>query len=120
MSGSSPIVNGIPDWHVFFPENEEIRHGDVTSDTSSASGEPRKIALACPDKEEEESEDDELSPRNHKFMLYQSRLLARYLLRDVWVRFDGLFECKAVWEKDGIVVGDVRVKRGMVGFGEED
>jgi hypothetical protein len=106
------------------PDNEVAQVVDIASDAPS-SEEPRKIALACPDKEgenvdDDDDGDDELSPRNHKFMLYQSRLLARYLLRDVWVRFDGLFECKAVWEKDGVVVGDVRVKRGLVGFGDED
>jgi len=64
-------------------------------------------------------EEDEISPTNEKFVLYQSRMLARYLLRDVWVRLEGRYECKATWEVDGVGM-EVRLRRALVGFGDED
>jgi len=64
-------------------------------------------------------EEDKISPTNEKFVLYQSRTLARYLLRDVWIRLEGRYECKATWEVDG-VGREVRLRRALVGFGDED
>lgn len=69
--------------------------------------------------EEEEVENNDISPTNEKFVLYQSRALARYLLRDVWVRFEGRYEYKATWEVDA-VVRSVRLKRAVVGFAGDD
>lgn len=71
------------------------------------------------EEEEEEEENNDISPTNEKFVLYQSRALARYLLRDVWIRFEGWYECKATWEVDA-VVRSVRLKRAVVGFAEDD
>ena len=81
---------------------------------------PRKIVLSSPRPQKEEVEkEDEISPTNERFVLYQSRTLARYLLRDVWVRLEGRYECKATWEVDG-VGREVRLRRALVGFGDED
>ncbi|KAF1841931.1 uncharacterized protein K460DRAFT_293553, partial [Cucurbitaria berberidis CBS 394.84] len=106
--GMTPIVNGVPQWDAFELD-------DVHSETERLNdGSPRKIELSSPKKK---SAHDNLSPTDPKFMLYQSRLLAKYLLWDIWVRFDGLCECRATWEADG-EVRDVRVKRALVGFGD--
>lgn len=62
---------------------------------------------------------DELSPTNPKFMLYQSRFVAKYLVWDIWTRFDGLCECKATCEIGG-EINEVRLKRACIGFGDTE
>jgi hypothetical protein len=118
-SGSTPVVNGVPQWDAFTPVDEEPIHKTEahlpTTDLQTPNSSPRKIILSSPQKKEEH---DKLSPKNPKFMLYQSRLLAAYLLRDIWMRFDGLYECRATWEADGEVKG-VRLRRALVGFGQD-
>jgi hypothetical protein len=86
------------------------------SNTKAPDSSPHKLVLSI--QENRKQEYDKLGPRNPKLVLYQSRHLALFLLRDIWVRFDGLFECRATWEADG-EVQSVRLKRGLVGFGEE-
>jgi hypothetical protein len=124
VAGSSPIVNGTPAWDTFIPVNKN--NNDNESSVIPPSSIPphtslRKVLLASPQKkdEEEKEENDDISPSNAKFVLYQSRALARYLLRDIWVRFEARYECKATWEVDGVVSG-IRLKRARVGFARED
>ncbi|KAF1947801.1 hypothetical protein EJ02DRAFT_307242, partial [Clathrospora elynae] len=112
--GSTPIVSGIPAWGSFAPEDDQPK--GAQDGAKPEEGSPRKIELSSPKKKQEH---DDLSPESPKFMLYQSRLLAKYLLWDIWVRFDSLYECRATWEADGVVTG-VRLKRTLVGVGEED
>jgi hypothetical protein len=119
-SGSTPVLNGVPQWDMFFPVDEEPTQaytpkiGQNNAQATDIS--PRKIVLGSPHIKQEP---DELSPENPKFMLYQSRLLATYLLRDIWMRFDGMYECRATWEADG-EVKEVRLRRALVGYGEDE
>jgi len=121
VAGSTRIVDGVPAWDTFVP----IGTGDpclqVSPETTQPNISPRKIVLASPGPQKKDvvEEEDEISPTNEKYVLYQSRTLARYLLRDVWVRLEGRYECKAMWEVDG-VGREVRLKRALVGFGQED
>jgi len=125
VAGSTPIVDGVPAWDTFIPVG--IEHPSLSLQLSSLSEatqpniSPRKIVLASPrpQKKGVEDEEDEISPTNEKYVLYQSRTLARYLLRDVWVRLEGRYECKATWEVDG-VGREVRLRRALVGFGDEN
>ncbi|KAL6706541.1 hypothetical protein ACN47E_005297 [Coniothyrium glycines] len=116
--GHTKIINGCPDWDNFVP-------GDTTNQSSPStlpftadgcSHSFRKIELASPKKK---AATENLSPEDPKYALYQSRLLAHYLLEDIWIRFDGLYECRAIWEADG-QAQDVRLKRALVGFGDDD
>jgi len=122
VAGSTPIVDGVPAWDTFVPIGTEdpclsLRLSPETTQPIS----PRKIILASPrpQKNDVVEEDDEINPTNEKYVLYQSRTLARYLLRDIWVRLEGRYECKATWEVDG-VGREVRLRRALVGFGDED
>ncbi|KAF1836937.1 hypothetical protein BDW02DRAFT_645742 [Decorospora gaudefroyi] len=121
--GSTPIINGIPAWDQFEPDDKFPSALAPQLPHVSAPLPHRKIALASPKKNVLEhgngDENEEVGPRDPKLMLYQSRLLAQYLLRDIWVRFDGLCECRATWEADG-EVNNVRLKRAVVGFGEDE
>jgi hypothetical protein len=107
--GFTPIVDGVPAWDQFDTDD------DRPKPELSKEGLPRKIELSNPKKKQEH---DDLGPENPKFMLYQSRLLAKYLLADIWARFDALCECRATWEADGVVT-NVRLRRALVGFGED-
>lgn len=116
--GYTTIVNGIPDWDNFMPGHaaqEPVSQPEHTVSEPSAQI-PRRIELSSPKKKPAAAD---LSPEDTKFALYQSRLLARYLLQDIWVRFDGLWECRATWEADGDVT-HVRLKRALVGFGDDE
>ena len=117
--GHTVIKNGVVAWDDFVPD---VQTGVVaTAGVSRAEpGEdaPRKLSLASPMKKGVLNENDR-SPTDPKLMLYQSRMFARYLLWDIWVRFDGLCECRATWEADG-VVKDVRLQRALLGFGNDD
>jgi len=124
VAGSTSIVDGVPAWDTFVP----IGTGDPclslqlssSSEATQPVTSPRKIILSSPRPQKKEmEEEDEISPTNEKFVLYQSRTLARYLVRDVWVRLEGRYECKATWEVDG-VRREVRLRRALVGFGNED
>ncbi|KAI4698153.1 uncharacterized protein J4E84_001288 [Alternaria hordeiaustralica] len=121
VAGSTPIVDGVPAWDTFVPIGTEDPFLQLSPETSQPNISPRKIILSSPrpQKKEVEDEDDGISPTNEKFVLYQSRTLARYLLRDIWVRLEGRYECKATWEVDG-VGREVRLRRALVGFGDED
>ncbi|KAI4626288.1 uncharacterized protein J4E87_004789 [Alternaria ethzedia] len=124
VAGSTPIVDGVPAWDTFVPIGTEdpclsLQLSSLSEATQLATS-PRKIILASPRPQKKDvEEEDEISPTNERFVLYQSRMLARYLLRDVWVRLEGRYECKAMWEVDG-VGREVRLRRALVGFGDED
>lgn len=83
--------SGIPDWENFVPDT------DIHTNTN---GNPR-FPNVCSE--------------NPQYALYQSRILARYMLKDIWLHFDSLCECHALWEGDREVC-DVRLKRALVGF----
>lgn len=95
----------------------------ATCRDGSGSGQtPRKIALSGwkeRDDEEAEWKNDGVNPRDPKFALYQSRVFARYLVWDIWVRLERRYDCKALWEADG-KVEEVRLMSSLVGFGHED
>ncbi|KAI4927873.1 hypothetical protein J4E85_006386 [Alternaria conjuncta] len=123
VAGSTPIVDGVPAWDTFVPIGTEdpSLSLQLSPETTQPITSPRKIVLSSPrpQKKDVVEEEDEISPTNEKFVLYQSRTLARYLLRDIWVRLEGRYECKATWEVDG-VGREVRLRRALVGFGDED
>jgi hypothetical protein len=125
VAGSTPVIDGVTAWDSFSPVGAEDAGLLVSLPSTSCHSvvtpaiSPRKIVLARPPKKEEGEESGEVSPREEKFVLFQSRALARYLLRDVWVRFEGRYECKATWEVGG-VVREVRLKRALVGFGGDE
>ncbi|KAI4664585.1 uncharacterized protein J4E79_002882 [Alternaria viburni] len=120
VAGSTPIVDGVPAWDTFIPIGTEDPCLQLSSDPAQPITSARKIVLASPGPQKKKvEEEDEISPTNEKYVLYQSRTLARYLLRDIWVRLEGRYECKATWEVDG-VGREVRLRRALVGFGDED
>ncbi|KAJ5024923.1 hypothetical protein J3E73DRAFT_424846 [Bipolaris maydis] len=119
--GATPVVAaGEVMWHVFTPDG--VRSGDDDEEQQQRQGSSVDAALrgvvgfGLEDGDGDEGDD---GGREAKFALYQSRVLARYLMWDVWVRLDGRYECRAVWEADG-EVNTVRLKRGLVGFDDED
>lgn len=126
VSGSTPIVDGVVQWDMFLPFTDEVvEHQSETekwhNGQMAATASARKIALSGPKRHsgDGDGDADELSPRNPKFALFKSRLLAHYLLRDVWIRLEGRYECRATWEADG-QVNEVRLRRAMIGFGNEE
>ncbi|CAN9145952.1 unnamed protein product [Alternaria alternata] len=141
IAGSSPIINGVPAWDTFIPINAPfsfpVSSSFLPPPSSSQSPQstvplessPRKILLAGPtsppqwmqgSKKDNEEENDTINPTDERFVLYQSRVLARFFLRDIWIRFEGRYECKATWEVDG-AVSEVRLRRAVVGFpGDND
>ncbi|CAN9289007.1 unnamed protein product [Alternaria alternata] len=140
VAGSSPIVNGVPAWDTFIPINAPFSF-PVSSpflpppsscqsqqSTVPLESSPRKILLASPTsppqwtqgmKKDNEEENNTINPTDEKFVLYQSRVLARFFLRDIWIRFEGRYECKATWEVDG-AVSEVRLRRAVVGFPQDN
>ncbi|KAL6152505.1 hypothetical protein ACJBU6_09369 [Exserohilum turcicum] len=135
VAGSTPIVDGVVMWDVFTPTRATSPEGDgqaggwphrgehrssSSSSVQAPQTSPRKITLSDANEGDKvQCQDDEISPRNAKFALYQSRLLARYLLWDIWVRLEGRYDCKASWEADG-EVRELRLKQALVGFGDEE
>lgn len=118
-AGQTHIIDGVPQWNTFEPEvmQGEVESGGLNQNAGKkVEQSPRKLVLASPKKKDAVAD---ISPTNPKFMLYESRLLARYLLWDIWVRFDKLCECRATWEADGDVK-DVRLQRTLVGFDDEE
>ncbi|RAR07945.1 hypothetical protein DDE82_002607 [Stemphylium lycopersici] len=123
--GSTPIVDGVVQWDTFVPftdEGVDRQSGDGKwHNRQTATASARKIALASPKMNGGVGDWDanELSPWSPKFALYKSRLLAHYLLRDIWVRLEGRYECWATWEADG-QVNEVRLRRAMIGFRHDE
>lgn len=118
--GQTTIENGLVAWDDFVPD---VQAGDAAdsggvSRATPGDAAPRKLSLASSIKKGNLRE-NERSPTDPKLMLYQSRMFARYLLWDIWIRFDGLCECRATWEADGVVT-DVRLQRALLGFGDDD
>tara|TARA_R110002003_G_scaffold121_7_gene10704 strand:- start:559 stop:2529 length:1971 start_codon:yes stop_codon:yes gene_type:complete len=112
--GIMPIENGVVEWGTV--KSNLVESGEKREVLGSAD-EPRKLDLS-PSKKISNSS-DAASETNPKFMLYQGRFLARWLLWDMWYRFDKRSDCKAVWEADGVAT-DVRLKRALVGADDED
>ncbi|KAH9871657.1 hypothetical protein J1614_005912 [Plenodomus biglobosus] len=114
--GYTQIKDGVVAWGEFWPEGGEGAWGK--DDVEKDRGGPRRLALAGI-KKKEKAREVGMSPVEPKFMLYQSRVLSRALLWDIWARFEALNECRATWEADGVVT-DVRLQRTLLGFGDED
>lgn len=124
------MVHGRVKWNEFTPLRTTSAEGQRGADAPHSAGrnssvqtagaEPRKIPLSrWRENEGEEAECEGVCPHDPKFALYQSRVLARYLVWDIWVRLQGRYDCRAWWEADG-EVKEVRLKRLLVGFGYEE
>jgi hypothetical protein len=111
--GLMNVNDGVPEWDTINHDASELQV-DIPKQTS---GSPRKVQLSPSKKTTEVS--DKLGETNPKFMLYQSRVMAKYLLWDIWYKFENLWEVRAIWEADGDV-GKVRLTRALVGCGDED
>jgi hypothetical protein len=101
-------------WDVVQTDFSEAKNDSKPLDSSF-----RKLKLSLSKKRISTSENvEETSP---KLMLYQSRLLVRDLMWDIWYRFDQLYGYQAAWEADG-EESLVRLKRALVGSeaSEED
>lgn len=104
--GSMPVVDGVPDWSVLpAQEKMEVMKEDVV-------GSPRKLQLS-PTKNSKVHSADEMAEWNSKLWLYQNRVLAKYMLRDVWRYFSSLWDCRASWDADG-EVSEVRLVRELI------
>ena len=128
--GITPIVDGGVRWNAFVPLRTTSAEGKgagsephtACQDGSGGGQTSRRIALSeWKEREgkEGEWENDGVCPRDPKFALYQSRVLARYLVWDIWVRLERRYDCKALWEADG-VVEEVRLMSSLVGFGHDE
>ncbi|EUC31087.1 hypothetical protein COCCADRAFT_72615, partial [Bipolaris zeicola 26-R-13] len=116
--GATPVVRGEVMWDVFTPDGE--MSGDEQRECSVNAGLRGMRGSGVKNGDGEGDEEDEgENGREAKFALYQSRVLARYLLWDIWVRLEGRYECRATWEADG-EVSTVRLKRGLVGFDDDE
>ncbi|EUC49304.1 hypothetical protein COCMIDRAFT_78995, partial [Bipolaris oryzae ATCC 44560] len=127
--GATPVVGGGEVmWDVFTPDGVMSGDGDdddgeqrmrCAKKDGGADAEFRGGGGLGVKEDGDGDEGEEEEGREAKFALYQSRILARYLLWDVWVRLEGRYECRATWEADG-KVNTVRLKRGLVGFDDDD
>jgi hypothetical protein len=108
--GMMPVDNGIPKWDTVTPDTPESKVERATTPEPPI-GSPRKLLLS-PTKKKIETPDDSLE-KDPKFMLFQSRYTAKYLLWDIWCRFENLCECRATWEADG-TPNAVRLTRALV------
>jgi hypothetical protein len=112
--GLMRINDGAPEWDVIRSDLPEDKGEEV--DPKPVEGLIRKLELS-PTKKTNTS--DDVNETNPKFMLYQSRILARHLLWDIWYRFDNMYDCRATWEADGEET-KMRLKRELVGAGEDE
>jgi hypothetical protein len=113
--GLMRIDNGTPEWGVIHPDTPETKGEEV--DMEKVDGLKRKLELSLRKKKIVVSED--VNETNPKFMLYQSRILARHLLWDIWYLFDKMYDCRATWEADGEET-EMRLKRELVGSGDDE
>ncbi|EMD61041.1 hypothetical protein COCSADRAFT_149493 [Bipolaris sorokiniana ND90Pr] len=122
--GTTPVVGGEVMWDVFTPDGVISGDGqrgsrcaekaDCGADATSQGAVGFRLKEGDGDGDGEDH-----GGKDAKLALYQSRMLARYLVWDVWVRLEGRYECRATWEADG-EVNTVRLKRGLVGFDGDD
>jgi hypothetical protein len=108
------IKKGVPEWGTIQPEQSELRSD--RADARITENTQRKLELTPTKKIAKAS--DEVKETDPKFMLYQSRVLALYLLWDIWYRFDNMYECRATWMTGG-EEWKVRLKRALVDFDDE-
>jgi len=113
--GLMRIDNGTPEWGVIRSDAPENKGEEIDGQLGNALS--RKLELSPKKKKVVVSED--VSETNPKFMLYQSRTVARLLLWDIWYLFDKMYDCRATWEADGEEV-EMRLKRELVGSGDDD
>jgi hypothetical protein len=113
--GEMVINKGMPDWDTIQRKQSEVQSDKA--DSKAAENTQRKLELSPKKKIAQALED--VKETNPKFMLYQSRVLAVYLLWDIWYRFDGMYKCWATWMADG-EESKVRLKRALVGSEDEE
>ncbi|KAF2033708.1 hypothetical protein EK21DRAFT_58193 [Setomelanomma holmii] len=112
--GIMPIEDGVVEWGII---KSDLSEPETAVSRPTVAAGPRKLELSPSKKAPTPSEAvDETNP---KFMLYQSRILARWLLRDIWYMFDKRYECIATWEADSVGT-DVRLKRELVGAEDDE
>jgi hypothetical protein len=112
--GEMIINKGVPEWGTIQPEQSELKSD--RADAKTTENTQRKLELSPTKKIAKAS--DEVKETDPKFMLYQSRVLALYLLWDIWYRFDKMYECRATWMTDGEEM-EVRLKRMLVDSDDE-
>ncbi|KAH8732610.1 hypothetical protein GQ44DRAFT_583240, partial [Phaeosphaeriaceae sp. PMI808] len=105
--GEMSIKTGTPEW-----DNIQTDHEDI--DPTLINDSLRKLELS---QAKECVSPEDVNEKNPQFMLYQSRVLAKYLLWDMWYCYDNRYECRATWEADG-EVSSVRLKRTLLGSRE--
>ena len=110
-----PVDKGFPKWDTVTPDSPERKIERATTPEPPA-GSPRKLLLS-PTKKVETLEDG--LEKDPKFMLFQSRYTAKYLLWDIWWRFENLCECRASWEADG-TTNAARLTRALIGCDSDD
>lgn len=130
VAGLTAVVDGVVEWNVFTPtrstsaewqdaDSHHAAHRDsccVQTPRTLSHG----IALACRKVEDgEQGQGDGVRAKDARFALYQSRVLARYLLWDIWIRLESRYDCRAFWEADG-QVHEVRLKMSLVGFDHDE
>ncbi|KAF2852216.1 hypothetical protein T440DRAFT_376355, partial [Plenodomus tracheiphilus IPT5] len=111
--GFTRIEDGVVAWCEFWHDGEGAE-GSIGEDMGSQ----HRLALKGTEVKEG-VEEDRVNPLEPKFMLYQSRVLARALLWDIWARFEAMNECRATWEANGVVT-DVRLQRALLGLDEDE
>jgi hypothetical protein len=112
--GEMGINEDGPEWGTVQTEFSVRKDGQVDALVESTL---RKLELSPSKKPIDKA--DATDGMNSKLMLYHSRVLARYLLWDIWYSFDKMYECRAIWEAAG-VTSDVRLRRALVGSGDND
>lgn len=103
----------MPQWDDFVPSDAANQLGDQTrsQSTNDMTQMSRKIE---PSSLKKLPIGDDLEAKDPKYALFQSRLLAQYLLQDYWVRVTAFCECRVMWEADGRVEV-ARLKRALIG-----
>jgi hypothetical protein len=107
-AGEMRMSQGSPEWGIVRTNLSTPMGNKVDASTE---GLARKLELS-PSKKIVKLVDD-VDETDPKLMLYQSRVLARYLLWDIWYPFHKMYECRATWEADR-VLSDVRLRRALV------
>lgn len=106
------VNNGIPEWNNIQTDEKETKVEEDFEALLLTDSSPKKLTLQRSEKNKFEVVNI-VNETNPKFMLYQSRIMARYLMWDLWYLFDNLGECRATWETDGKCT-DVRLHRALV------
>jgi hypothetical protein len=115
--GEMRIDEDGPEWGTIQTDFSDQNNNNNDNLDAPVEVESRKFKLSPSKKAVEISEP--IDDMRSKLMLYHGRVLARYLLWDIWFAFDKMYECRATWETDG-VTSDVRLRRAVVGSGDDE